>query len=546
MLRERSHLLVVGVLVAGVGGVGLGLASPAAAAATGTVVVNEVQTSGDTPDYIELTNTGATAVDISGYQLLDDDDHDRVIVPADTTLAPGAFVAFDTDPPFGLGGGSDSARLFAADGTTLLDSFTWTTEAATSWGRCPDGTGEFAVTASATRGAANDCGPAPLPPVRSDAVAWPGPQTVAVADGEGTLGEDQSGLFLEAGASLADSVLWSVQNDPGVLWRLLWNGTTWTPDTANGWAHGKQLRYPDGTGEPDSEGVTLVGGDSSRGVFVSTERDNADDEVSKPAILRFDVAGSDTELVATDQWDMTTDLPSVEPNSGFEALTYVPDAALVAGGLLTGTPPGAVHAYDPRSVGPHFGGLFLGGLEADGHVYAYALDEAGTAFTRIASFSSGFPTVMELQWDAERGQLRAVCDNTCEGQQTLLTLQDGTFAARVAYDRPTGLPDVNDEGFALAPDAFCVDGRKPAIWADDDTDGHALRQGAVTCSVPAPPTTPSAPISGSGGPTDASTPPLAATGADTGLSLGVGSAAVTLGLALLVVGLHRRRGRHAA
>jgi hypothetical protein len=535
MLRGSSRLVLVAALVAGGSAFGLAVAAPATAA-TGPVVINEVESNGDTPDFIELTNTGTSAVDISGYQLLDDDDdHDPVVVPAGTTLAPGAFAAFDTEPNFGLGD-PDAARLFAVDGTTLLDEYEWPVHAITTYGRCPDGTGAFGTTAGATRGTANDC-TGVLPPVRTDTVIWPGSPDVSVVDDEGVLGEDQSGLYYEA---------------PGVLWRLVWNGSVWTPDTANGWGQGKQLRYPDGEGEPDSEGVTLVDGDSTNGVFVSTERDNTDDDTSKPVILRFDVSGSDAELVATDEWDMTDDLPEVGPNLGFEALTWVPDDELVADGLRV-DPPTAAKAgplYVPAS-GDHFGGLFLAGLESNGDVYAYSLDATGTTFERVTSFSSGFPTVMELQWDAEADLLRAVCDNTCTGQQTTLGIRDGAFAVTAAYARPAGLPDVNNEGFAIAPDALCVDGAKPAIWADDDgTDGHALRQGTIDCADDGGTPTSPAPSSGGTTPTvgatGASTPPLAATGADTGSSLALGLLTVGVGGVLLGFGLRRTRGRHAA
>ncbi|WP_166787853.1 lamin tail domain-containing protein [Cryobacterium adonitolivorans] len=57
---------------------------------------------------------------------------------------------------FGLGT-ADVARLFLADGTTLVDSYAWAAHAGTSWGRCPDGTGEFRETTAPTRGAANAC-----------------------------------------------------------------------------------------------------------------------------------------------------------------------------------------------------------------------------------------------------------------------------------------------------------------------------------------------------------------------------------------------------
>jgi hypothetical protein len=58
---------------------------------------------------------------------------------------------------FGLGG-SDAARIFKTDGTTLVDTYTWTTAATQTYGRCPDGTGSFANTIGGTKGTANDCG----------------------------------------------------------------------------------------------------------------------------------------------------------------------------------------------------------------------------------------------------------------------------------------------------------------------------------------------------------------------------------------------------
>ena len=74
-------------------------------------------------------------------------------------------------------------------------------------------------------------------------------------------------------------MLWAVRNNPSTLFRLLYDGTKWTPDTANGWSHGKQLRYPNGTGAPDAEGVTLAGGDPN-GIYIATERNDAGPDTS--------------------------------------------------------------------------------------------------------------------------------------------------------------------------------------------------------------------------------------------------------------------------
>jgi hypothetical protein len=87
-----------------------------------------------------------------------------------TTMAAGAFLALDVDPVFGLGS-ADSARLYLPDGTTLVDTNSWTTHAATTYGRCPDGTGAFVTTHASTKGAANDCAGQPG---QVSASPWPG------------------------------------------------------------------------------------------------------------------------------------------------------------------------------------------------------------------------------------------------------------------------------------------------------------------------------------------------------------------------------------
>ena len=138
----------------------LALPAPAQAAAT-DLKINEVESNGGTPgDWIEILNTGNTTVDIGGFGVLDNDSgHSKVLAPVGTMIAAGGFYVFDTEVSFGLGQ-PDSATLYAADGSTVLDTYSWATHAATTYGRCPDGTGAFTTTVASTRGAANSC-PAP-------------------------------------------------------------------------------------------------------------------------------------------------------------------------------------------------------------------------------------------------------------------------------------------------------------------------------------------------------------------------------------------------
>jgi hypothetical protein len=46
------------------------------------------------------------------------------------------------------------------------------------------------------------------------------------------------------------------------------------------------------------------------------------------------------------------------------------------------------------------------------------------------------------------------------------------------------MPNLNNEGFTIAPAAQCSGGFKPVFWADDaETGGHSLRSGTVSCAA---------------------------------------------------------------
>ena len=228
------------------------------------IKINEVESDGPA-DFIELINTSETPTDVSGLVLKDNDDSHTLAIPDGTSIPAGGFLAVDTDVRGGFGLElSDAARVFMSDGTTLLDSYSWTSHASTTYGRCPDGTGAFVTTTAATKGSANAC-PAPVPP-------WPGSASVTTVDQAGVLGSDLSGLDYEGTGTSNRGVLWAVNNGTSTLQRLLWDGTQWVRDTANGWSAGKTLHFPGGTGLPDSEGVTLTDAGSAGGVFVSSER----------------------------------------------------------------------------------------------------------------------------------------------------------------------------------------------------------------------------------------------------------------------------------
>lgn len=423
------------------------------------VRINEVESSGGTPgDWIELVNRSVSQVAVGGLVVTDSDvaGH-RFTIPAGTTIAAGGrLVLEEADFGFGLGG-ADAVHLFDTDGVTELDATSWQAHAATTWGRCADGTGDFAVTAAPTKGAANRCAG------QIDVESWPGGADVRVLDDEATFGGDLSGL------DVADGVLWGVQNGEGLLYRLI--GSDFAP--AAGWEQGKKLRYRDGSGTVDAEGVTAVG----TSVYVSSERNNDQGSVSRPSILRYDPAAPGGELLADAEWNLAADFPGLGANAGLEGITWVPDAWLVAQGFVdqrTAAP------YAPATYAGHGDGLFLVGVEGTAKVYAYALQAGGT-FARVATIDTPFALVADVQFD--RDLLWVVCDEACNGRTATYEIDaSGAFAPTHVYARPANAPDVANEGFAIG--STCADGVAQTFYADDaDTDGFSLRSGTLACTM---------------------------------------------------------------
>lgn len=139
------------------------------AATTGEIVINEIMAKnasfldpfGEADDWVELYNPNNYPVDIAGMYMTDNHYSNGISAwtqipsgfPEITTIPPNGYLVvwFDEDMDQGplhindkLGGGADSVYLISADGSTLIDSFTWT-EADDlnvndrSIGRYPDG-----------------------------------------------------------------------------------------------------------------------------------------------------------------------------------------------------------------------------------------------------------------------------------------------------------------------------------------------------------------------------------------------------------------------
>ncbi|RXZ72966.1 lamin tail domain-containing protein [Agromyces albus] len=426
------------------------------------VAVNEVESNGDVTDWVEIVNTGAEPVDLSGWTLIDSDPigHAADVTPvaAGITLDPGAFFVFDGGQHFSFGlGGNDVATIRNAAGLTVVE-YGWPDHAAVTWARCPDGTGDFADAAVATKSQSNACGDDPGDPGDPEVEAWPGAADVTVLDEETMFLEDSSGLDTQDTAE--GTFLWAVDNGTGTFWKLVANADG-SVVFADGWEEGKRARFQrdaddvDAAG-PDAEGITV---DADGRVYLGSERDNSDKAVNQNVVLEVDPDEPGPDVVADQEWDLTASLPQVAANTGIEAVEWVSDAALA--GLLVDQSTGA--PYVPADYPGHGDGLFFVAVEDNGFVYAYALGADGS-IDQVASIDPGLGGVMALDYDTVLGELWAVCDNGCEGLAARIAFT-GAEPTIVHVARPAGMPNLNNEGFATSPPSLSSIATEPAVMS---------------------------------------------------------------------------------
>ncbi|MGP9694238.1 lamin tail domain-containing protein [Brachybacterium sp. AOP25-B2-12] len=431
-------------------------------AASSPLVISEIASQGT--DFIELHNTGTTVVDAGGYVLKDSEDDHAFTIPAGTSVPADGYVVFDA-LGFGLGN-PDQARLFTPDGV-LVSELSWQDHVRSSLGLCD---GKPVQQTTATPGAANDCAAAPEgtgePTAPATQVATVG--GTVVADHADEWPGDLSGLDLQGEGS--GQILWGVDNTTGQLSKLRRDGGQGPWVQSPGWpTGGAQLRFADGTGQPDAEGVSVA---EDGAIYVAAERDNTKKDTSRNTILRYDPQATATELTATAQWDLTGVIPATAPNGGIEAVEIVPASAFAH---LPRTAAPAARAAAAAPVAHAFVAV-----EDTGDVLALDLLPEGAAVL-VATLDSPLPGLMALDHDPSTGVLWAFCDEVCHGQSVRYDLNAADVVAGGVLARPDGMPDVANEGVALEPSTQCTDGSRAAWFADDnDTDGHSLRGTRLT------------------------------------------------------------------
>jgi len=136
------------------------------------VVLNEVMAAGDDDegDWLELVSLEIVGVDLGGWQLSDDwEDGVGWTLPADTVVGPGGRLvvtaagdvgndADDLRAPFRLSNSGETLTLVDPRGTVVDEVDFPALDEDTAYARIPDAVGDWRVTASLTRGSANEEG----------------------------------------------------------------------------------------------------------------------------------------------------------------------------------------------------------------------------------------------------------------------------------------------------------------------------------------------------------------------------------------------------
>ena len=165
----------------------------------------------------------------------------------------------------------------------------------------------------------------------------------------------------------------------------------------------------------------------------------------------------------------------------------MPDDLLVSKGLLDEST-GA--KYNPATYPDHGAGLFFVGVEQDGKIVAYALNRTTNRLharrhhpERIPEAHG--PPVRAREHPPVGGVRRHLRRPDREVGHRAVRSERRKFVITDTYERPAGMANLNNEGFAIAPQAECRNGVKPVFWADDtNADLHALRTGTLNCTVP--------------------------------------------------------------
>ena len=429
-----------------------GFVSPAHAQ-TLNLVINEIKTQSK-PDWVELYNPTSSPIRLKGWSIKDEKSSENL--PAEVSVPAGGFYVYE--PEFGLGK-SDEVSL--RNGGKTVDRYSWSSHG--PYARTPDGIGDFKSVKNTTRGVANDSKTFKGVLESTGPEGWP--TGLQIKDLKLLADADWSGADFDS-----EGNLWVVNNGTATLAKLTYSGNgsytvsqTWT------------MQYPNGSGTPDAEGVT-IGPDGA--IYVATERDNGDKKTSRPSVLRYVPTSRGGNLPATNEWNFKSIANVSDHNGGLEAISYIPD----------------------------FGAnQFAVGVEETGEVLFVELDPKSNSTRLLQRLKTPFSGVMALDYRQEEKQLRALCDDACNGQSILLEFDPGAqkwAQASEVESRPANLGNTANEGYAsYTLSGKCVSGKSTVTtrfaWVDDgESDGVSIRTAEHSTEVeckPEPTTPPAIP-----------------------------------------------------
>lgn len=135
---------------------------PSIVRADNAVVINEFLVEPDADQWVELYNKGSEPVNIGGWFIDDDGGTRKFTIPADTIIAPAEFKIFSSSY-FNLNTvTADTVKLL--NNSTLIDEYKYDRGpgANNSYGRNTDGTGDWVIFNTPTKGSTNNTA-TPLP-----------------------------------------------------------------------------------------------------------------------------------------------------------------------------------------------------------------------------------------------------------------------------------------------------------------------------------------------------------------------------------------------
>lgn len=451
VVEVNKRTLLVAPVVASLAFCNLAVAQSTAQEATSPVVINEVESNGDAiGDFVELANTDTNnSVDISGWSLVDDKNENPVVLPAGTEIESGGYfliypdtAGISTNNTFGAGhfglGKDDTVTLRDAEGNEVA-TYSWADlgeHAATTYGRVPDMTGEFTTTGASTPGLANIAGAGEEQPEEETVtpnaqLPFHNAEVLPVELGGAFVSGDMSGVDFDN-----NGVAWVVNNGSGAIYALEHDAAANTYTLLGQW----QTTYPEGTGTLDAEGIAVA---DNGDIYLATERNNSDKNVSRPSIVRFaNPLDKEGTQVALQEWNLAEFTGTLEANGGLEAIAQLDE------------------------------NIFAVGVEQTGDVLV--VNTAAEAPELLQRYDSAFPGVMALDYNADSKKLTVACDEECAGASEILTW-DGTQLTKTddaIYERPANLGNWANEGFAAyTTELECTDGSTTTVasylWADD-------------------------------------------------------------------------------